>query len=397
MELKRDSKGRFIKGQPSLRKEIKLSKEIKEKIKQTNIKKGIAPKNRFDKLTKDIKKKISKTVKLQYKNGRKLSLSCWKKGQRASPKTEFTSERMKSKNNPNWQGGITPINLQIKQSNNYKSWRKAIFERDNYTCVWCNQRGGKLNVDHIKPYNIIIKNNNIKTLKQAIKCKELWNINNGRTLCLNCHKKTDTYGEKAKYYFDLNLIGKKILITGASCGIGLAIKKCLENEGAKCISWSRSENYNLDCSALPIIPKIDILINNVGGRGTWNNWEAIDNINYKTMAMLTNNFLRNKRKWGRVITISSIYGKEKGPNPAFTASKAAQIAYMKSLAGKYKGITFNTICPGHINVDKPFPYKPKIVGKPKDVANIVTFLCSDLASHINGACITVDGGESHSF
>ena len=41
--------------------------------------------------------------------------------------------------------------------------------------------------------------------------------------------------------------------------------------------------------------------------------------------------------------------------------------------------------------------KPKIIGKPKDVANIVTFLCSDKAKHINGACIVVDGGVSKSF
>jgi 3-oxoacyl-[acyl-carrier protein] reductase len=114
------------------------------------------------------------------------------------------------------------------------------------------------------------------------------------------------------------------------------------------------------------------------------------------MMTLTNEFVEHKNK-GRVITISSIYGKEKGENPGFCAAKSAQIAYMKSMAGKYNKITFNTICPGHIDVGKPFPDNPKVLGKPKDVANLVVFLCSDKARHINGATITVDGGESHSF
>jgi len=70
---------------------------------------------------------------------------------------------------------------------------------------------------------------------------------------------------------------------------------------------------------------------------------------------------------------------------------------MKSCSRKYDGCTFNTICRGHINVGKSFPYKPEKVGKPEDVANIVTFLCSNKASYINGANITVDGGESHAF
>lgn len=197
---------------------------------------------------------------------------------------------------------------------------------------------------------------------------------------------------------NLNLKGKKCLITGGSKGIGLAIKKALEKEGVKVISWSRSEGIDL-MGKIPKLPKIDILINNVGGGGTWNSSDDIFNINYEVMGDLTVQFINQnpKRKYGRVITISSIYGKEKGPNPVFTASKAAQIAFMKSLAGKYKGGTFNTICPGHIDVGKEFPDNPQIIGKPSDVASLVTFLCSDLASHINGATITVDGGESHSF
>ena len=203
---------------------------------------------------------------------------------------------------------------------------------------------------------------------------------------------------------DLNIKGQIAVITGGSKGIGLAIKKALEEEGVKCISWSRSEGIDLDLGWLDLkyyceLKKADILINNIGGGGTYDKKESGKVMwkNYGITKELTDLFVENKKTPSRVITISSIYGKEKGHNPYFTAAKAAQIAYMKSIAGKYKNITFNTICPGHIDVGKPFPDKPKIIGKPNDVANIVVFLCSEKAKHINGACITIDGGESHSF
>ena len=267
---------------------------------------------------------------------------------------------------------------------------------------------------------------------------------------------------------ELDLIGKTALITGASKGIGLAIKKALELEGVICLDVSRTTGYDLltdDIYEAMILAKdADILINNIGGAGTWKNDKNIQmEKNYGIMQKMTDAFIHKKKKWGRVITISSIFGKERGPNPGFTASKAAQIAYMKSLAGNtydvmelnygimrkitrafmskkkkwgrviniaskigkektynqqlidytamkhaqvafiksvsghYPGITFNTICPGHIDTGKPMPGFLGKAGKPKDVANTVLFLCSKLSSHINGACITVDGGESHSF
>ena len=205
---------------------------------------------------------------------------------------------------------------------------------------------------------------------------------------------------------EIKLKGKTALITGGSKGIGLAIKKALETEGVKCTSISKSEGYDVMESEIcgiigDMASKSDILINCVGGMGTseFKNFPECIRKNLVTTIGFTGAFLMTKKlkKWGRVITISSIYGKKKRNNPWFTASKSGQIAFMKSFAGKYKGITFNAICPGHIDVKKPMPYKPEILGKPEDVANIVTFLCSDLAKHINGACITVDGGESHSF
>ena len=203
---------------------------------------------------------------------------------------------------------------------------------------------------------------------------------------------------------DLKLLNKRAIITGASNGIGKAIKEALESEGCICTNLDLTTGYDL--TSLDDLERAgllcfdaDILINNVGGGGTWDAWnyEEVMQKNYGIMANLTRDFLLKSKKYGRVITISSIFGKEKGHNPSFTASKSAQIAFMKSLAGYHPGITFNTICPGHIDVGKKFPYKPEVLGNPKDVANMVTFLCSPLASHINGATITVDGGESYSF
>jgi hypothetical protein len=109
-----------------------------------------------------------------------------KKGQRISPITEFTSERMKGYKHHNWKGGITPFRIKIWHSEEYKLWRKAVFERDNFTCIWCGRKGGRLQADHIKPFALFPE------LRFA--------IDNGRTLCEECHKKTDTYGGKIRNY-----------------------------------------------------------------------------------------------------------------------------------------------------------------------------------------------------
>ena len=60
-------------------------------------------------------------------------------------------------NHPNWQGGITKESFKIRNSREYKLWRKAVFERDNWTCMWCGLRSSKglkayLHADHIKPF-----------------------------------------------------------------------------------------------------------------------------------------------------------------------------------------------------------------------------------------------------
>lgn len=206
----------------------------------------------------------------------------------------------------------------------------------------------------------------------------------------------------------------KALVTGGSHGIGLAIKRALWNKGFHAKSVSRRQGLDvLNTQAvqefLRTNNQFDILINNVGGGGRWGNedplktspdvWDEVYQKNAGACRSFTTALLPYmlERKWGRVITISSIYGKEAGGRPWFAMAKSAEIALMKSLAFCYKdsGVTFNTVCPGLIAI--PGTANETIGGKPEDVANLVAFLCSKKARWINGACIVVDNAESKSF
>lgn len=89
------------------------------------------------------------------------------------------SESHKGDKSYSWKGGITSKNAKIRNSPEYKVWRKSVFERDDYTCLLCGDRGGVLHADHIKKFS----------LYPSLRL----DINNGRTLCVDCHKKTDTY------------------------------------------------------------------------------------------------------------------------------------------------------------------------------------------------------------
>lgn len=97
------------------------------------------------------------------------------------PKTEFKKGHVvpKGENHHSWKGGKDRRKYIMAQKE-YKFWRISVFERDNYTCIWCGQKGGRLQADHIKPFSLFPE------LRFA--------IDNGRTLCESCHKKTDTYG-----------------------------------------------------------------------------------------------------------------------------------------------------------------------------------------------------------
>ena len=105
------------------------------------------------------------------------------------------SEAIRREKHYNWKGGISTLTVLLRNCVEYTIWRKSVFERDNYTCIWCgDDKGGNLEADHIKPFYLILKLNEIINFKQGLLCKELWETKNGRTLCHNCHILTDTYG-----------------------------------------------------------------------------------------------------------------------------------------------------------------------------------------------------------
>jgi len=133
--------------------------------------------------------KNMKGIHLSPKSEFKKGLIPWTKSQKGihlSPKSEFKKgdTRIVGKNNYFWKGGITPINQVIRTSVEYKFWRQSIFERDNYTCIWCLEKGGVLHADHIKPF--------------ALYPELRFAIDNGRTLCKECHKTTDTYAGRTR-------------------------------------------------------------------------------------------------------------------------------------------------------------------------------------------------------
>lgn|SRR3990167_686552 len=92
-----------------------------------------------------------------------------------------------------------PFYKSIRETYKYRQWRSDIFTRDEFTCVLCEIRGWHLEADHYpKRFIDIINEYKIKTLDEALNCEELWNLNNGRTLCNQCHRKTDTWGKKKR-------------------------------------------------------------------------------------------------------------------------------------------------------------------------------------------------------
>ncbi len=90
----------------------------------------------------------------------------------------------------NWQGGLTKKN-NIRMSIEYKLWRKFVFERDGFACIWCGfqsrgTRPADIHADHIKSF--------------ALFPELRLTIDNGRTLCVACHKTTETFGNRPKNY-----------------------------------------------------------------------------------------------------------------------------------------------------------------------------------------------------
>ena len=155
--------------------------------------------------TEETKRRISEIKKKQHivpRSAFKKGHIPWSKGK----KCPWVSERNRIMNRLrvgekhwNWKGGISKIDKRIREMPEYKQWRSDVFQRDNWTCQTCGKRGCYLTVHHIKSFHSIIRENKITTTEEARKCKELWDINNGVTLCEKCHKLTDNYKGRGVY------------------------------------------------------------------------------------------------------------------------------------------------------------------------------------------------------
>ncbi len=257
-----------------------------------------------------------------------------------------------------------------------------------------------------------------------------------------------------------NFRDKNVFISGGTHGIGLECALQYAKFGANIISFSRDkqkidklkkklkkfkkikfliEQGDILDKKFPekfakkVIKKfnsVDILIHNVGGGGRWGNdeptkskietWFDVFNKNNFGLIEFTKFFLpiMKKKKWGRVIAISSICGMEttKNDRPWFSGSKSFQNAVIKNYSKKEnyvrKNITFNSISPGPIMIKntgwekikktQSIKYRKALdaiplgrFGKPEDVANCCMFLSSSVSSYINGINLVVDGGISN--
>jgi predicted RNA-binding Zn-ribbon protein involved in translation (DUF1610 family) len=101
-------------------------------------------------------------------------------------------------NNAQWKGGVTVLKERIRDLFEYRQWRSDVFTRDSFICSECNCGGNKLHAHHIVPLNVLIQKYEITSLKQAVDCEELWNINNGITYCKYCH--LDLHKQKGYRY-----------------------------------------------------------------------------------------------------------------------------------------------------------------------------------------------------
>ena len=126
-------------------------------------------------------------------------------GKKCSEKQKvIMSEKHMGKNNPmfgtkgelapNWRGGITSFKKIIRNSPQYVDWRDKVFERDGWKCQKCSKIGGKLQVHHKKSLSLILKEEKIKCFSDILPESQLWDVENGHTLCIPCHKETETDG-----------------------------------------------------------------------------------------------------------------------------------------------------------------------------------------------------------
>lgn len=249
---------------------------------------------------------------------------------------------------------------------------------------------------------------------------------------------------------DLGISGKVALVTAATRGIGLAIAQALAAEGARVSVVARTQDdvrrvaesiggFGVSADVLTAggcraaveetkrkLGPIEILVNNFGARAgtswkdtTTTEFETAFQGNLVVSARMTELVLPAmlEKGWGRVVVISSVWGREAGGAPAYNAAKAAENSYVKSLAREVasKGVTVNGVAPGSILFEGGGWYRRRQAdpdgiadfvrrempagrfGNVEEVAGVVAFVCSTQASLLNGACIPVDGASGRSI
>ncbi len=239
----------------------------------------------------------------------------------------------------------------------------------------------------------------------------------------------------------MELKNKKILITGATGGIGNCLVEKFDKLGAKVLATGTNEEklsslknkyssiqvekFKLDehqkiegfiDNVFKKLDGLDILVNNAGItmdnlsiRLTEENWKKVLDINLTSTFLMCKAAIKKmlKKKYGKIINITSIVGHTGNLGQAnYSASKAGIVAFSKSLAIEYakKNININCVSPGFIKTEMTDKinedFKNSLISKipsgnlgtGEDVSNCVAFLASDLSNYINGETIHVNGG-----
>jgi len=142
----------------------------------------------------------------------------WNKGKSWSDEmkkkmSESHKGKQMGKYNPSWKGGQTPFINKLRRLKEYKDWQINVMKRDDYTCLKCLKRGVRLTPHHLKAFSYLIGQLSNKDIQTALNCNELWDVNNGVTLCHECHKFTPNYSTKAirnpidknNYFLNINI------------------------------------------------------------------------------------------------------------------------------------------------------------------------------------------------